>query len=299
MQFDDEIGTTRLGAGSAHLKGFGNWLDRFPAGTYAWSSALPQDPPQTFTFPRGGKHRLRIQPRHPQHVLDQIWLSTTRKILPEPSEQAPVPGPQEVVIIAADAVRVQGKIRPLDDAKAVYGRALYVGGKATVPTTPAVTAEYLLPHTDRGRKTTGVSEFDLKLDPKNVGVMLRRKLDYALPNQRVQVFVADASRAGADAGELDWKSAGVWYLAGSNTCVYSNPKDELGAAQHVAQTSNRRFRDDEFLVPRALTAGRSAIRVRVRFTPVWRPLFPGERLSELAWSEIRYTAYCWVMGDES
>ena len=127
---------------------------------------------------------------------------------------------------------------------------LYVGGKATVPTTPAVTAEYLPPHTDRGRKTTGVSEFNLKLDPKNVGVMLRRKLDYALPNQRAQVFVADASRAGADAGELDWKPAGVWYLAGSNTCVYSNPKDELGAAQHVAQTSNRRFRDDEFLVPR-------------------------------------------------
>ena len=63
----------------------------------------------------------------------------------------------------------------------------------------------------------------------------------------------------------------------------------------MVQTSNRRFRDDEFLVPRALTEGRSAIRVRVQFTPVKRPLFPGRPLADLAWSEIRYTAYCFVM----
>src|SRR5579875_1696604 len=73
------------------------------------------------------------------------------------------------------------------------------------------------------------------------------------------------------------------------------PKEELGATQHRVQTSNRRFRDDEFLIPRDLTEGRSAIRVRIRFTPVKRPLFPGHPLPELAWSEIRYTAYCWVM----
>ena len=70
-----------------------------------------------------------------------------------------------------------------------------------------------------------------------------------------------------------WKPAGIWYLAGANTCIYSNPKDELGAAQHTVQTSNRRFRDDEFLVARDLTEGRSSIRVRIKFTPVSRPLF--------------------------
>ena len=107
------------------------------------------------------------------------------------------------------------------------------------------------------------------------------------------MFVADASPG--PEGKPGWKPAGVWYLAGSNTCVYSNPKEELGATQHVVQTSNRRFRDDEFLVPRALTAGRSAIRVRVQFTPVKRPLFPGRPLADLAWSEIRYSAYCFVM----
>jgi hypothetical protein len=60
-------------------------------------------------------------------------------------------------------------------------------------------------------------------------------------------------------------------------------------------SSNRRFRDDEFLVPRDLTAGRSAIRIRVKFTPVEIPLLPGRPVDELAWSEMRYKAYCYVM----
>jgi hypothetical protein len=124
-----------------------------------------------------------------------------------------------------------------------------------------------------------------------VGVLLRRKLDYAFPNQRAEVFVADET--GGQPGEF--KKAGVWYLAGSNTCVFSRPKEELGATVHTVQTSNRRFRDDEFIVPRELTQGRSSIRLRVRFTPVETPLFPGHPLAELAWSEIAYTAYCWVM----
>src|SRR5204863_1818235 len=69
-------------------------------------------------------------------------------------------------------------------------------------------------HTDRGRKTTGVSEFSLKLRPDNLGVLLRRKLDYAFPNQRAEVFVADPHH---NQGQ-NWKPAGIWYLAGANTC---------------------------------------------------------------------------------
>lgn len=151
--------------------------------------------------------------------------------------------------------------------------------------------EIYSPHTDTGRKTTGRSEFSLRLEPANFGVVLCRKLDYAFPNQRAEVFVADESRGPVGA----WQPAGVWYLAGANTCVYSNPPDELGATQHIVQTSNRRFRDDEFILPRALTSGRERIRVRIQFTPVNTPLFPGHPLAELAWSEIRYDAYCWVM----
>jgi hypothetical protein len=143
---------------------------------------------------------------------------------------------------------------------------------------------------DRGRTTKTASEFTLKVDPRNLGVMLRRKLDYSFPNQRAEVFVADAG-----SGKSDWRMAGIWYLAGSNTCVYSNPPAELGAVQHVVETSNRRFRDDEFLIPRELTTGRSAIRIRVKFTPVRLPLYPGYPLAELAWSEMRYTAYSFIM----
>lgn len=139
--------------------------------------------------------------------------------------------------------------------------------------------------TDRGRITKTASEFTLQIDPRNLGVMLRRKLDYAFPNQRAEVFVA--------VGKV-WKPAGVWYLAGSNTCVFSGPRGELDAALHVVQTSNRRFRDDEFLLPLELTRGRSSIRVRVKFTPVETPLYPGYPLPELAWSEIRYTAYSYL-----
>ncbi len=144
-------------------------------------------------------------------------------------------------------------------------------------------------HSEKGRSTKGTSEFRLAVDPRNVGVMLRRKLDYAHPNQKAEVFVADE-------GSVDWKSAGIWYLAGSNTCVYSDAKGELGPTLHNVQTSNRRFRDDEFLLPRDLTQGRRTIRVRVKFTAVDRPLFPGHPYpTEPAWSELRYWSYSWVL----
>ena len=147
--------------------------------------------------------------------------------------------------------------------------------------------------TDHGRTTTGSSEFTLKLRPDNVGVMLRRKLEYQFPNQRAEIFVAPVDNAGDS--PAPWQPAGIWYLAGSNTCVYSNPRDELGTTQHVVETSNRRFRDDEFLLPLALTRGRSAIRVRVKFSPVDLPLFPGAPIADQAWSEMRYAAYCYVI----
>ena len=142
---------------------------------------------------------------------------------------------------------------------------------------------------DQGRITKGTSEFRLRLRADNLGVLLRRKLDYSFPDQRAEVYIAD--RPGSD-----WKPAGIWYLAGSNTCVYSNPKaeGELGATEHIVETSNRRFRDDEFLIPRDLTQGRKTIWVRIKFTPVNRPLFPGRPVSEQAWSEIKYTAYNFI-----
>ena len=142
-----------------------------------------------------------------------------------------------------------------------------------------------------GRVTRGSSEFSIALRPDNFGVVLRRTLDYSFPNQRAEVYIAEERNGQAGLFER----AGTWYLAGANTCIYSNPPDELGATQHNVQTSNRRFRDDEFIIPRELTCGHDRIRVLVKFVPVPIPLFPGHPLPPLGWSELGYEAYCWVL----
>jgi hypothetical protein len=142
--------------------------------------------------------------------------------------------------------------------------------------------------TDVGRHTSTSSELTLAIDPANVGVLLRRKLDYGYADQRAEVYVAD------DANGAPFVLAGVWLTAGSNRVVYSNPATELGALAPVVRESNRRWRDDEFLLPRALTEGRPRIRLRFVFAPKDTPLLPGD-VPPLprAWSEYRYWAYAW------
>jgi hypothetical protein len=174
-----------------------------------------------------------------------------------------------------------------DSLKVATAAAEERGGAA-----PAAVVEIYPASTDYGRKTSRSSEFTLKLEPRNLGVMLRRKLDYQFFNQRAEVFVSDERGS-------DWQPAGIWYLAGANTGIRSNPPQELGPARHIVQVSNRRFRDDEFLLPRKLTQGRGAIRVRVKFAPIPLPLFPGGPAVEMAWSEIRYDAYCFILPGEA
>jgi hypothetical protein len=128
-------------------------------------------------------------------------------------------------------------------------------------------------------------------------VLLRRTLDYAAPHQRARVFIADAN-----AKTPAWKDAGVWYTAGATSHYYSVDKDngELGlrgTTRPVVQTSNRRFRDDEFLVPRDLTTNRSSIRVRVVHEPVDHPLLPGYAMPDPVWTKIRYQAYSYKLPD--
>ncbi len=158
--------------------------------------------------------------------------------------------------------------------------------------------------TDDGRRTKTRSEFVLRVRPDAVGVMLRRRLDLAYPNQKATIYVADAT-----AERPEWHEAGTWYTAGGNTVVYGDPRallreqpaqnTELMPPAHIPQTSNRRWRDDEFLLPPRLTRGREKIRVRCEFVPVGLPLFPGQPPQEEAWTEFRYWAYCFVMPDGS
>jgi hypothetical protein len=153
---------------------------------------------------------------------------------------------------------------------------------------------------DDGRHTTSHSEFELCIRPDALGVMLRRRLDLQYPNQKAVVYVADPTT-----GNPDWQEAGTWYTAGGNTVVFGDPQIipeakrkqhvELAPPAHVVQTSNRRWRDDEFLLPTRLTRGREKIRVRCQFVPVKEPLFPGHPLQEEAWTEFRYWVYCMVM----
>lgn len=142
-------------------------------------------------------------------------------------------------------------------------------------------------HREMGRVMHGSTEFTAGVRPENRGLLLRRKLDYKFADQRARVYVRRV-------GSRKWGFAGIWYLAGSNTCVYSNSADELGEAQHVVETSNRRFREDEFLVPANLTSGARHVRIRIVYDPVLRPLYPGGPILPHGWSEIRYRIYSFV-----
>ena len=116
---------------------------------------------------------------------------------------------------------------------------------------------------DRVRTMKGTSRFKMRLDPSNLGVMLRRKFDYLYPNQRAKVWVRPDKPGAA------WKYVGQWYTAGSNTCVYSYPRSEgeLGKTQHTIITGNRRWREEEFLVPRHLTEGVKRLAIKIQHVP--------------------------------
>ena len=99
-----------------------------------------------------------------------------------------------------------------------------------------------------------------------------------------------------DTSDARFVSAGIGCTAGSNRIIFSNPAQELGALTPVIEESNRRWRDDEFLISRALPRGLSRIRVRFQVAPTGNVLLPGDvppRPS--AWSEVRYSAYSWSL----
>ena len=147
-------------------------------------------------------------------------------------------------------------------------------------------------HEENGRIANGISEFTVSLSPENVGVMLRRTLDYSFPNQTSEVFVEEK----ISAQKSQWKKVGTWYLAGSNTFVHSDPKGEMDKRILEVRTSNRRFRQDEFLIPAGLTKGKNSIKVRIKFVHNDQELSPGFPFpEESAWSELKYDVFCYVV----
>jgi hypothetical protein len=168
---------------------------------------------------------------------------------------------------------------------------------------PATASEGELPKTrqfiavedDTVRVMRGTTEFTVHLDPQNEGALLRRKFDYQYPNQRARVSVRPVD-------DHVWRNAGEWCTAGSNTCVRSAlmgenfSAGELGATKHDAYTSNRRWREEEFLISRPLTKGVDRLRVRIEWAPENRPLYPGQRFPiDNQWSESRYWVFCYQL----
>jgi hypothetical protein len=150
-------------------------------------------------------------------------------------------------------------------------------------------------HQEDGRTTKGTTEWNASLLATNRGVLLRRKLDYSYPNQKAAVYVAPVI-PGKNENELQWKYAGEWYLAGSNTYVFSRPGGELDARQYNVLTSHRVFREDEFLIPEKLTRDQTNIRIRLKFLPVDQKLFPGHAFpKDNKWSELRYDVYSYCL----
>ncbi len=154
--------------------------------------------------------------------------------------------------------------------------------------------EYFPTQSDMVRSTKGVTEFNVTLDPENIGLMLRKKFDYLVNNQCAKVYVQREGQA--------WAFAGEWYIPGSSTTVFSRPEgksftiDELKATEHHVVESERRWREEEFLLPRELTEGAKTIRLRFEFVPIERELYPGYPYpGQNAWSESRYWVYNYKM----
>jgi hypothetical protein len=154
---------------------------------------------------------------------------------------------------------------------------------------------YFFAEEDSVRIMRGTTQFTAKILEDNHGVMIRRKFDYHYPNQKARVYVKRPD-------EKEYRYIDTWYTAGSNNCVYSEPKGkiftevELAPSVPVAITSNRRWREEEFVIASKFTRGTDKIDIKLEFVPDTREMFPGHPFPDpSAWSESRYWVYSYVM----
>lgn len=156
---------------------------------------------------------------------------------------------------------------------------------------------YFFAEEDSVRTMTGITQFSSNVIKDNYGVLLRRKFDYLYPNQEAGIYVRHSEND-------DWNYVGTWYTAGSNTCVFSWPEGqsfteaELAPAEHNIITSNRRWREEEFIISSMYTQGADKIDIKLEFVPDNTDLFPGNPFpAPSAWSKSRYWIYSYVLPD--
>ena len=86
--------------------------------------------------------------------------------------------------------------------------------------------------TDDGRAHKGFSQFVMKIDPENEGVILRRRFDQLIGNQKANVFV-------------DNQFVGTWYKAGKNI--------------------HHTWREEDIFIPAEFTKGKEEISIKIVF----------------------------------
>ncbi len=109
-------------------------------------------------------------------------------------------------------------------ARSISAIKLRIPGTEPQPQPPSVT--------DDGRAHKGYSQFQMAVDPANNGVVLVRRLDYGVGNQKAHVFV-------------DGTNVGQWFDAGSDGSYH--------------------WRDSSFNIPATYTTNKSSIHVQVVF----------------------------------
>ncbi len=119
----------------------------------------------------------------------------------------------------------------------------------------------------------GSSTFKVNIDERNIGVKLRRRLDYSKLNQKAKVMV-------------DGEEAGIWFTVGNN--------------------EHHSMREDEFLIPTALTKGKKEIRVSIepmpssgdqmkdgqQPNPENNTYMERKTIPEGPWTELHYGVHC-------
>eukprot|EP00039_Didymoeca_costata_P021860 m.345599 g.345599 ORF g.345599 m.345599 type:complete len:741 (+) comp26860_c0_seq1:167-2389(+) len=136
---------------------------------------------------------------------------------------------------------------------------------------------------------SSVSSFTVNVAPQNKGIMLRRTLDLAYADQNATVAIRSSATNSC------WRLLKApWFTGGSNTVVFSDPSTETGEPMTSVklETSNRRFRDVEYLIPSSATKNCTKVDVMITYQKVTQDIFPGQPFPKQdGWTEFGWEVW--------